>query len=723
MQGRLMIQRLLTGLKRVSPFFLILYPYWYMHSVLLFNTQKRFGNSASDMNLTIRELQFLKHMQFPWSWNYRDNFPKGIQFFRIEHIVDSQFKTYSWLFTRIFEPTFVANFYIFSGMVATGLIAYLLTLEFIDNKSFAVAAGLLAQALPWIRQNALFGVAGTWYPVAPLVVVLLLLRFQKTPNVQRFAYIALGLLYAALTSAYAFFFSLFIITVWIVFNLRQILGYFKNLRPTFKILFSSTILILLTSAILVFRYLLQFTKSETGSPFTAYTIPEVMTNIVTFRGFITPDRFHYLFPAKYWEIEGDYQNYVGVVVVVLFLSGIIFAIKTKPLPYEWIFYVTAFFLVVITLGNLDFGFFEISSPRVYLRHVMPGIRQFSRASLIAEVIIVIGAVLGLYKISRLVKQRTARVLLVSVVLLASFLDLNPTSRRFIWDYAERFEEIRQVLDQSPKSGIFLATPIESIYRLDKGGRSWDYIDAPIFTDYFSVFPHAARGEADFASFLTSINVDFVLARIDNAGLPFFTGFTQDAARFTTLLNSPRFVQAADDVTLESRDDEGNLVVAWKVRLLRVKALAGDKHCRDCNSLAQFTSVPPLEVKYPETDRYLNDIDWAMGNDQQFSFEELLVSSDSGVAERGRVRAHFEFIQSPNPLPAPITLRITSKSIDQTVLVESDGTTVSFEVPINEKLSIKTLDPCQAPLASDDTWGSLANRPICFGIRSFWIESF
>jgi hypothetical protein len=181
-----------------------------------------------------------------------------------------------------------------------------------------------------------------------------------------------------------------------------------------------------------------------------------MTNIVTFRGFITPDRFHYLFPAKYWEIEGDYQNYVGVVVVVLFLSGIIFAIKTKPLPYEWIFYVTAFFLVVITLGNLDFGFFEISSPRVYLRHIMPGIRQFSRASLIAEVIIVIGAVLGLYKISRLVKQRTARVLLVSVVLLASFLDLNPTSRRFIWDYAERFEEIRQVLDQSPKSGIFLA---------------------------------------------------------------------------------------------------------------------------------------------------------------------------------------------------------------------------------------------------------------------------
>jgi hypothetical protein len=354
---------------------------------------------------------------------------------------------------------------------------------------------------------------------------------------------------------------------------------------------------------------------------------------------------------------------------------------------------------------------------------MPGIRQFSRASLIAEVIIVIGAVLGLYKISRLVKQRTARVLLISVVLLASFLDLNPTSRRFIWDHAERFEEIRQVLDQSPKSGIFLATPIESIYRLDKGGRSWDYIDAPIFTDYFSVFPHAARGEADFASFLTSINVDFVLARIDNAGLPFFTGFTQDAARFTTLLNSPRFVQAADDVTLESRDDESNLVVAWKVRLLKVKALAGDKHCRDCNSLAQFTSVPPLEVKYPETDRYLNDIDWAMGNDQQFSFEELLVSSDSGVAERGRVRAHFEFILSPNPLPAPITLRITSESIDQTVLVDGDGTSVSFEVPINETLSIKTLDPCQAPSASDDTWGSLANRPICFGIRSFWIESF
>ena len=718
-----MFQRLLTGLKRASPLFLILYPYWYMHSVLLFNTQKRFGNSPSDMNLTIRDLQFRKHMRFPWSWNYRDNFPFGTQIRRIEDIVNLQWETYSYLLTRIFEPTYVANLYIFLGMVATGLIVYLLTLEFIDNKSFAVAAGLLAQALPWIRQNALFGVPGTWYPVAPLVVVLLLLRFQKNPNVRRFVYIGLGLLYSILTSAYAFFFSIFIITVWIFFNLRQILGYVKNLQLALKILFSATILILLTAAFAVFQYLLQFTKSETGSPFTAYTIPEVMTNIVTFRGFITPDRFHYLFPAKYWEIEGDYQNYLGMIVTVLFLSGIVSAIKIKPLPYEWIFYTTAFFLVVITLGNLNFGFFEVSSPRVYLRHVMPGIRQFSRASLIAEVIIVIGAVLGLYKISRLIKQRTARVLIVSVLLIASFLDLNPTSRRFVWSYAERFEEIRQVLDQSPKSGIFLATPIESIYRLDKGGRSWDYIDAPIFTDYFSVFPHAARGEADFASFLTSMNVDFVLARIDDAGLPFFTGFTQDAARFSTSLNSPRFVQAADDVTLESRDDEGNLVVAWKVRLLKVKALTSDNHCQNCNTLAQFTSVPPLEVKYPETDRYLNDIDWAMGNEQLFSFEELITSSDSGKAKHSRVRANFEFIPSPNPLSAPLTLQITSKSIDRTVLVEDNGTSVSFEVPINETLSIKTMDACQAPSASDETWGSLANRPICFGIRSFWIESF
>ena len=710
-------------LRRITPVILIMYPYWYMHSILLLNTQKRFGNSPSDLNLTIREVQFQKHMRFPWSWNFRDNFPTGNRHIRIEQIVDAHFRTYAWLFTRVFEPTFIVNFYIFLGMVATGLIAYLLTLEFIDNNSFAVAAGLLAQALPWIRQNALFGVGGTWYPVGPLVVVLLLLRFQKSPNVKNFLFILLGFLHAVSLSVYAFFFSLFIVAVWFCCNLRNISLYFKNLKPILKLWVSVIIFVFLTATISFFKFLLQFTRNNVGKPFSAYSVPEVMTNIVTFRGFITPDKFHYLFPSKYWEIEGDYQNYVGIVVTMLFLSGIISSIKIKLLPYEWSLYVTAFFLVVITLGNLEFGFFEISSPRVYLRHLMPGIRQFSRASLIAEVIIVVVAVLGLYKISRLIKQRTARVLMVSVLLLASFLDLNPTSRRFVWSYAERFEEIRQVLDQSPKSGIFLATPIESIYRLDKGGRSWDYIDAPIFTDYFSVFPHAARGEADFASFLISMNVNFVLARIDDAGLPFFTGFTQDAARFTTSLNSPRFVQAADDVTLESRDDEGNLVVAWKVRLLKVKALTSDKHCRDCNTLAQFTSVPPLEVKYPETDRYLNDIDWAMGNEQLFSFEELLTSSDSRRVKHSRVRANFEFIPSPNPLSAPITLQITSKSINQTVSVENNGTSVSFEMAINETLSIKMIDACQSPSASDDTWGSLANRPICFGIRSFWIESF
>ena len=61
-------------LVRALPLVLVVYPYWFMHEVLAFTTQKRLGNSPSDMNLTIREIQFMKHMNFPWSWNYRDNF-------------------------------------------------------------------------------------------------------------------------------------------------------------------------------------------------------------------------------------------------------------------------------------------------------------------------------------------------------------------------------------------------------------------------------------------------------------------------------------------------------------------------------------------------------------------------------------------------------------------------------------------------------------------------
>jgi len=707
---------------RALPLALIVYPYWFMHNVLAFTTQKRLGNSPSDMNLTIRDIQFMKHMNFPWSWNYRDNFPYGMRYLRIEHIVDSQFKLYCWIFTRIFEPTFVANFYIFLGMIATGSVAYLLTRHFNLSVPFATAAGLLAEALPWIRQNALFGVAGTWYPVAPLIIVLLLLKFGDLPNWRRLGAIVLGVGYAIATSAYAFFFSLFVIVVWILFNGAKLRTLWSSRSKQFRWLGTASFLIFAYVLVILFKFLLQFTQSESGDAFTAYPIPEVMTNIITFKGFVTPDHFHYFFPTSYWEIEGDYQNYSGLVVVALFMFGAFRVFSSKSEKGPKTLYFIALFLVVMTLGNFGIGSITIPSPRIYIRHVMPGIRQFSRASLVAEVIMVVGAVLTIERLSRRIRNDLIKYFVVVTLLLTAFIDLNPTSRRFVWDYAERFQEFRDVLAESPNSGLFLATPIESIYRSDKNGRSWDYLDAPIFTDFLNAYPQAARGEGEFASYLNHNKVDYVLARVNDLGVPFFSGFIQDAARFTTLLTPPRFTQAAEDVTLESRDDFGSLVISWKVRLLKVVPQVDDRYCTECLDLGQFSAVPQLEVKFPEVDRYINDIDWSANAEQIYSFDILRDPfKNISMDERIWVNVHFELVTLDQKTDKPFVVRITSPLINEVIQIPMEGIKTSFRVPISDKLKITSESECSIPDDNPSTMGSLSNREICYGIRSFWIE--
>ena len=709
-------------LVRALPLVLVVYPYWFMHEVLAFTTQKRLGNSPSDMNLTIRDIQFMKHMNFPWSWNYRDNFPYGIKYLRIEHIVDSQFKFYCWILTRIFEPTFIANFYIFLGMIATGSVAYLLTRHFNCSVPFATAAGLLAEALPWIRQNALFGVAGTWYPVAPLIVVLLLLKFGNLPNWRHLGALVLGVAYAIATSAYAFFFSLFVIVVWILFNVAKLRSVWYSKSKTFRWLGAATFLLFISTFFLILKFLLQFTRSESGGAFTAYSIPEVMTNIITFKGFVTPDHFHYFLPTNYWEIEGDYQNYAGIVVVALFMFGAFRVFSSKTEKESKTLYIIALFLVVMTLGNFVIGSITIPSARIYIRHVMPGIRQFSRASLIAEVIMVVGAVLATERLSRRIRNNFIKYFVIVALLLTAFIDLNPTSRRFVWDYAERFQEIRDVLAETPTSGLFLATPIESIYRNDKNGRSWDYLDAPIFTDFLKAYPQAARGESEFASYLNHHQVGYVLARVNDLGMPFFSGFIQDAARFTTLLTPPRFTQAARDVTLENRDDYGNLINAWKVRLLKVVPQDDDQYCAECLDLGQFSTVPQLEVKFPEVDRYLNDIDWSVNAEQIYSFDILRdPSNDIPMDERIWVNVHFELVTLDQTSDKPLVVRITSPLINEVIQIPKEGVKISFRVPISDKMKITSDSECSIPNYSPSTMGSLANREICYGIRSFWIE--
>ena len=128
------------------------------------------------------------------------------------------------------------------------------------------------------------------------------------------------------------------------------------------------------------------------------------------------------------------------------------------------------------------------------------------------------------------------------------------------------------------------------------------------------------------------------------------------------------------------------------------------------------------MKFPEVDRYLNDIDWSVNAEQIYSFDILRdPSNDIPMDERIWVNVHFELVTLDQTSDKPLVVRITSPLINEVIQIPKEGVKISFRVPISDKMKITSDSECSIPNYSPSTMGSLANREICYGIRSFWIE--
>jgi hypothetical protein len=368
------------------------------------------------------------------------------------------------------------------------------------------------------------------------------------------------------------------------------------------------------------------------------------------------------------------------------------------------------------------GPIDIPSLREYARFIMPGIRQFVRAGLIFEHILIVFSMIFLSMVLEKISSRRVWITTLVFAFLLISLDLNPSSRRVIWDYSNRFEEVRKILKETPEKGLFVPNGVTTFPTIGVQGLA-DVFNAPLHNDLIRVYPFAARGSVALSKYLVGLEVDFVFARLEkNTGRPYMTGYIQDAARFTTYFNEPEFSPASQVVVMENRDDTGRVLESWSGRLLRVNTVPEKLFRLDRPVLAQFASSPSLEVRDAGQNRFLNNVDWSISKQITLTPESLLEPTITGLEEIS-FRLHLQFV-SPSELSSAGVLsylvKVGSEMFRYEVADNSDM--IQIDVPKGQTASIELLTNCVFTSSDNGYWGLLAGREVCFGIADYWVEA-
>jgi hypothetical protein len=351
---------------------------------------------------------------------------------------------------------------------------------------------------------------------------------------------------------------------------------------------------------------------------------------------------------------------------------------------------------------------------------MPGIRQFVRTGIIFEHLLIVMAMIFLSMMLQKISIRSLRVIALIVASLVLILDYNPSSRRVIWDYSNRFEEVRNILNEMPEKGLYVPNGVASFPTVGLHGLA-DVFNAPMFVNHLNLYPYAARGPAELAKFLSDQKVEFVFARLDDQNKPYMTGYIQDAARFTTYFDERFFTPVSRVVELQDKYDYGKITESWNGRLLRVRNPSRVSDDLPQLNLAQFVSSPPLEVRDSNQNRFYNKIDWSVSKQISLRPESFVVrelNSFEKVSFRLHLRLVSPLMQDPNFL-TPYLIRVGS--VKKQIELANNSEMIRIDVPPNAAVLIENLGDCHTVSSGNMDWGSLNQREVCFGIGDFWVE--
>lgn len=607
------------------------------------------GSSSivTDLDGAARLGYILSGMQTPWSLSPNISSPSGAGIWRIETVTQSVQVLALWFLAQIADPMFAANLLVFGGWVATGVMVFLIVRELEGSHVAAAAAVLVVQTLPSARFMAANFTSYVWLAI-PLLVVFSLLRFARQPSLRSLLGVGLSLVVSAFFDPYWAYFSLLILvvcsSVWMVKKAIR--------RTSRRALLESVAMFGFGVSCFLLVYILSkvITNSSNSREIQVATWVDARNSALSLEAWLTSD------------VMG-----VGPLLLGLFLLSLIAIVVFQ----RGHLYAPVAVSVVMTIVSIRFVFPQTEHeivPAGLLRHFMPGVRFFDRASLIGTALaVVLSAVVIETLIRRISTRRLVRAT-IAALLFTSVIGVNgvdqPASSRSYHDWAD----IREVLEESDKARL-VALPFT------RRGRDWieqASFRTPMVNDYVhavndpEVVLQASHGVGSLAASLSKLGATHALVVI-----------SEFERLFDYQLAWPRFAPVRT-IKLNGFGEGEDFVAV----LLRVTPSRDDTTCENCGLGPHL--IPDIRVAgdlvYPPDIGASGDRWWWVG-------EGDVTLRLSSLPLPQRTRAHTSWTVRVSLAPCASAARVTVFLDGKAQIKELSQTkpTEQFRVGLNRNL--------------------------------------
>lgn len=456
-QPRILLQFFVTAVS------LSIYPVYFMWVPLTSTRSRQIGISTSDLNSAILNALTLSYMDVPWDTATITNAPDGENYWRVTHLTQILQHLGLWLFTRIASPSASVAILIVFGWIITGIAVYLWARHLGATRTASIAAGIIAQSLPWLQAKAS---SHTSYLYIGLIL-LTWLAFARLGNRSKGRLLIAILMLAStlLFDTYIFYFTFFGLLVFL-----SVAPQSKKTRRYFQVIFVFLLLIsLFFHSFLEYQFnsLLKTIQGTSADGQRIIQLPadsDIAFWSSSTLDYLRPSASHLLFPQPWWrsiqvEFSQDFVNYAGITVVALALMGIVIGLRNGPrrLTCAWSMVIVVFFLLSTNI-RLNIGAFSSPSLTEIVTLFMPGARVFSRAGLVVEVALCIFVAVALTYAQRRIKSQSLGNIIVIGVTAVCLIDLNPVGGRVYLTESSKYDVFNNALSASDSPRVLFLPP-------------------------------------------------------------------------------------------------------------------------------------------------------------------------------------------------------------------------------------------------------------------------
>lgn len=604
------------------------------------------ASTVTDLDGAARLAYLLSDMGTPWSTTHFISSPTGSSIWRLESLTQLIQVLFLWLFSQFTQPMLAVNLFVLLGWILSGLVTYLLARHFSCSLPLALVLVVAVQLAPSMRFMAANFTSYVFVAV-PLLTIYAAIRFFQDLRWSKFSVLVLCLMLTGIFDPYWFLFSVLNCAVVGAFFLLRELVHEKSKRSISNLgaliglfgVFCITVRVLST----------QVADSALDRPIAIATESDVKNSVMNF---------------VHWT-SSDYTGTGYFLPLLFLLSLLMFAVTRKSSVA--ILFVSALFMIMLSSRiavpflNTDLVFAQ------HIRHIMPGVRFFDRAALMALPLILIVIGKSLQEVSEKLPWKRLAPFIAPVILLVSVFTYPNISRPDSTRSYEDWSEIREQLSLDEGERV-LALPFT------RRGRDWieqASFQMPLVNDFVQtvnnqqVILHASNGPGALAAYLASIGVSHVFS-ID-----------EELARFFDYkLEAPRFIPVGEIVLNGFGEGADYNMTVYKVVLQPQDSLC--VRCKLGPRVVTEIRVTGDLVYPPEVDPQGRQRWWIGDKNSRISFASMSQQVSAG-SSNGKIELQFSIA----PCASEVVVQLKYDDYQAQLELNRTAPNKVMEIPIND----------------------------------------